>query len=138
MQRQDPDTMKADPMKEESSATKSSAYDAPREIMLKMRGDEGTASSVDSSALAEPFGARLRRREDPRLLNGHTTFIEGMQRPRMAGVAFAPSDQAHARIRSIDTSRAKHLQYDEEGHHPFPDEAAEERAHRNGAERARL
>ncbi len=52
------------------------------------------------------FGARIRRNEDPALLTGRALFTDDVDLPGMVHVAFLRSDYAHARIRSIDVSRA--------------------------------
>ncbi len=52
------------------------------------------------------FGARVRRNEDPALLTGRALFTDDVDLPGMVHVAFLRSDYAHARIRSIDVSRA--------------------------------
>ncbi|MCS7172969.1 MAG: xanthine dehydrogenase family protein molybdopterin-binding subunit [Armatimonadetes bacterium] len=58
-------------------------------------------------AVTQVFGARIRRREDPRLITGLATYTDDVVLPRMCYVAFVRSPHAHARIRRIDTSRAK-------------------------------
>ncbi|RIL07369.1 MAG: carbon monoxide dehydrogenase [Proteobacteria bacterium] len=55
---------------------------------------------------AGPFGAAVKRVEDPRFLVGQTSFVEGMVLPNMLSVAFLRSPYAHAKIRSIDVSKA--------------------------------
>jgi len=52
------------------------------------------------------FGAPVRRNEDHRLLTGQALFIDDVELPGMLHVAFLRSQVAHARIRSIDVSRA--------------------------------
>jgi carbon-monoxide dehydrogenase large subunit len=52
-------------------------------------------------------GARIKRTEDPRLLTGLGAYTDDRQVPRVLHVAFRRSDQAHARIRSIDCSTAR-------------------------------
>lgn len=49
------------------------------------------------------------RREDPRLLTGHASFIDDMTVPRMIEGAVLRSPVAHARITSIDVSEARAL-----------------------------
>jgi carbon-monoxide dehydrogenase large subunit len=56
---------------------------------------------------AKVFGSGIRRREDPRLITGSATYTEDVVLPDMAYAAILRSPHAHARIRSIDTSRAK-------------------------------
>jgi carbon-monoxide dehydrogenase large subunit len=52
-------------------------------------------------------GARIKRTEDPRLLTGLGAYTDDRQVPRVLHVAFRRSDQAHARIPSIDCSAAR-------------------------------
>ena len=52
-------------------------------------------------------GARIKRTEDPRLLTGLGVYTDDRQVVRVLHVAFRRSDQAHARIRSIDCSAAR-------------------------------
>src|ERR1700684_1826684 len=51
-------------------------------------------------------GRPMRRREDRRLLAGKGRYIADIHLARMVHVAFARSSTAHARIRSIDVTRA--------------------------------
>lgn len=53
------------------------------------------------------IGRPVKRREDLRLLAGRGRFTDDVQLPRMAHAAVLPSPHAHARIVSIDTSRAR-------------------------------
>jgi carbon-monoxide dehydrogenase large subunit len=53
------------------------------------------------------FGQRIARNEDPRLLTGRALFVDDLDLPGMGHVAFLRSPHAHARIRSIDTARAR-------------------------------
>lgn len=55
------------------------------------------------------FGERIKRNEDPRLLTGRALFVDDVNLPGMAHVAFVRSPYAHARIKSIDVSAAKEL-----------------------------
>ena len=52
------------------------------------------------------FGQRIKRNEDPRLLTGQALFVDDVDLPGMAHVAFVRSPHAHARIVSIDASAA--------------------------------
>ncbi|MFZ5823674.1 MAG: molybdopterin cofactor-binding domain-containing protein [Bacillota bacterium] len=56
------------------------------------------------------FGKPIRRSEDPRLLKGQGLFVDDVNRPDMLHGAVVRSPHAHARIRSIDTSRAAALE----------------------------
>src|SRR2546430_2670355 len=54
-----------------------------------------------------PFiGRSLPRREDHRLLTGRGHFIADLDLPHMLHAVFVRSGLAHARIRSVDLSRA--------------------------------
>lgn len=56
------------------------------------------------------FGERIKRNEDPRLLTGRALFVDDVDMPGMAHIAFVRSPYAHARIKSIDVSAAKELE----------------------------
>jgi carbon-monoxide dehydrogenase large subunit len=53
------------------------------------------------------FGERIRRNEDPRLLTGQALFVDDVNLPGMAHVAFYRSPYAHARIKSINVEKAR-------------------------------
>jgi carbon-monoxide dehydrogenase large subunit len=55
------------------------------------------------------FGERIKRNEDPRLLTGRALFVDDVNLPAMAHIAFVRSPYAHARIKSVDVSAAKEL-----------------------------
>jgi CO/xanthine dehydrogenase Mo-binding subunit len=55
------------------------------------------------------IGRSMKRVEDPRLLTGHGSYVDDIHLPSMAHAAVLRSPHAHARIKSIDTSRAKSL-----------------------------
>ncbi len=55
------------------------------------------------------FGSSVKRREDPKLITGKGSYTGDISLPRMAHVVFLRSPHAHARIRSIDVSRAAAL-----------------------------
>ncbi len=52
------------------------------------------------------FGSGIRRREDPRLITGAATYTDDYALPGMAHAVMLRSPYAHARIKSIDTTRA--------------------------------
>jgi aerobic carbon-monoxide dehydrogenase large subunit len=52
------------------------------------------------------IGARVKRKEDPRLITGQGTYIANLKLPGMRYVTFVRSPHAHANILSIDTSAA--------------------------------
>jgi carbon-monoxide dehydrogenase large subunit len=56
---------------------------------------------------AQPLGTRVKRNEDPRLLTGRALFIDDVELPGTAHVAFVRSPHAHARILGIDLSKAR-------------------------------
>ncbi|MCA1689470.1 MAG: xanthine dehydrogenase family protein molybdopterin-binding subunit, partial [Actinobacteria bacterium] len=51
-------------------------------------------------------GRRMRRKEDPPLITGKGRYTDDMVVPGMLHTAIVRSTEAHARITSIDTSRA--------------------------------
>jgi carbon-monoxide dehydrogenase large subunit len=51
-------------------------------------------------------GAKVLRKEDPRLLSGRGTFVDDLAPPRCAFAEFVPSTEAHARIVAIDARAA--------------------------------
>jgi aerobic carbon-monoxide dehydrogenase large subunit len=60
-----------------------------------------------SDGPARVFGSGIRRREDPRLLTGTARYTADFTLPNMAHAAILRSPHGHARIRRIDTSRAR-------------------------------
>ncbi|HEY6761207.1 MAG TPA: xanthine dehydrogenase family protein molybdopterin-binding subunit [Baekduia sp.] len=54
-------------------------------------------------------GARVQRREDPRLLTGHGRYVDDVQLPGMVHAAFVRSPVARGAIRAIDVSEAQAL-----------------------------
>src|SRR6478672_4259130 len=59
-----------------------------------------------SPVLPKLVGQRVKRREDPRLIQGRGTYVDDVKIAGMLYVAFKRSDIAHGRITSIDTSAA--------------------------------
>jgi carbon-monoxide dehydrogenase large subunit len=57
-------------------------------------------------AYASLIGARVKRKEDPRLVTGKGSYVGDLKLPGMRHVAFVRSPYAHARIRSIDATVA--------------------------------
>ena len=57
-------------------------------------------------AVSTMVGARIQRREDPKLISGHGRYIDDVRLVNMAHMAVVRSPYAHARIGSIDISRA--------------------------------
>src|SRR6266850_5660984 len=60
-----------------------------------------------SPVLPKLVGQRVKRREDPRLIQGRATYVDDVTIAGMQHLAFKRSDVAHGRIRSIDTSAAQ-------------------------------
>jgi len=54
-------------------------------------------------------GKRVRRKEDPQLLTGKGLYLDDIRIPGIKSVAFVRSVHAHARIMSIDSSRAREM-----------------------------
>src|SRR5262249_56635733 len=52
------------------------------------------------------MGAEVKRKEDPRLITGASTYTGDLSLPGLHHVAFVRSPHAHARIRRIDASAA--------------------------------
>src|SRR5262249_40046436 len=60
-----------------------------------------------SPVLPKLVGQRVKRREDPRLIQGRATYVDDVKVAGMQHLAFKRSDVAHGRIASIDTSAAE-------------------------------
>jgi carbon-monoxide dehydrogenase large subunit len=58
-------------------------------------------------AFTAMVGARIRRREDPRLITGRATYVDDVRQVGTVYAAFVRSPYGHAKITSIDTSEAK-------------------------------
>ncbi len=56
---------------------------------------------------AKLVGQAIKRREDPQLITGQGSFLDDIKLPGMTHACVLRSPYAHARIKSIDTSRAK-------------------------------
>jgi aerobic carbon-monoxide dehydrogenase large subunit len=59
-----------------------------------------------TAVLPKLVGTRVKRREDPRLIQGQATYVDDLKIAGMRHMAFKRSDVAHGRILSIDTSAA--------------------------------
>ena len=59
-----------------------------------------------SPVLPKLVGERVKRREDPRLIQGYGTYVDDVKIAGLQHLAFKRSDIPHARIRSIDASAA--------------------------------
>ena len=62
---------------------------------------------IVASVLPKLIGQRVKRREDPRLIQGRGTDGDDVKIAGMQHLTFKRSDVAHGRIRSIDTSAAE-------------------------------
>ncbi len=51
-------------------------------------------------------GARIRRREDPRLITGRATYVDDLKQVGTCYAAFIRSPYGHAKLRSVDTRAA--------------------------------
>ncbi len=58
-------------------------------------------------AVTSIFGASVKRREDPRLITGRGYYTDDMKLPGQTYMAVLRSPYGHARIRSINTEKAK-------------------------------
>ncbi|HXJ83386.1 MAG TPA: molybdopterin cofactor-binding domain-containing protein [Candidatus Methylomirabilis sp.] len=65
------------------------------------------AATTSTTGTVRLVGSAIRRREDRRLMTGLGTFVDDLSLPSMVEVALVRSPHAHARIRSIDASRAR-------------------------------
>ena len=52
-------------------------------------------------------GAPIRRREDPRLIQGGATYVDDVRIPGALHAAFVRSAEAHARLTRVDTAAAE-------------------------------
>jgi len=57
-------------------------------------------------AVTTMIGAKIHRREDPRLVSGEGRYVDDFTRPGTAHMAVVRSPHAHARIKSIDLTAA--------------------------------
>ena len=57
-------------------------------------------------AYSSLIGAKVRRKEDPRLITGRSTYVGDLRLPGMCYISFVRSPYAHAKIRHIDTTEA--------------------------------
>ena len=57
-------------------------------------------------AITTMVGARIHRREDPRLVRGHGRYTDDFVRPHTVYMSVVRSPHAHARIRTIDPAEA--------------------------------
>ncbi len=57
--------------------------------------------------MSKMVGARVRRKEDPRLITGASTYVDDIQLPGMLYAAFARSPYAHGVIKGFDITAAE-------------------------------
>ncbi len=58
-------------------------------------------------AISTMIGAKIQRREDPRLITGSGRYVEDVTPPGLLRMVVVRSPHAHARIKSVDISRAR-------------------------------
>ena len=76
---------------------------APQEVAA-MRQALDQADWTDGRETVGVQGAQVKRKEDPRLITGTSTYTGDISLPGLHYVAFVRSPHAHARIRRIDAS----------------------------------
>ena len=67
-------------------------------------------ATTPTPVLPKLVGARIKRREDPRLIQGRATYVDDLKIAGMHHLAFKRSDIAHGRIKSIDVSAAQAME----------------------------
>ena len=72
-------------------------------------GAGGGAHTMHPEAWPRLVGARVQRREDPRLLSGSGRYVDDLKVYGLLHVAFLRSDHAHARITGVDAERARRM-----------------------------
>src|SRR4029077_9692292 len=65
---------------------------------------------ANSPVLPKLVGERVKRREDPRLIQGRGTYVDDLAVVGMRHLAFKRSDVAHGHIRSMGTSAADEME----------------------------
>ena len=70
-------------------------------------GDERTTTAGASSTTDRPFGARIRRKEDPRFLTGRGQYTDDVRVHGTLHASFVRSPHAHARILGLDVDAAR-------------------------------
>src|ERR687891_1894541 len=66
--------------------------------------------ATSAPLLPKLVGSRVKRREDPRLIQGRGTYVDDVKIAGLQHIAFKRSDVAHGRLRSIDTSAAEAME----------------------------
>ena len=57
-------------------------------------------------AVTTMIGAKIHRREDPKLVTGHGSYVDDLRQVGMVYMSVVRSAQAHARVKSIDLTEA--------------------------------
>ena len=70
-------------------------------------GDERTTRAGATDSVERVFGARMRRKEDPRFLTGRGQYTDDVQVAGTLHAAFVRTPHAHARIRGLDLDGAR-------------------------------
>ena len=65
---------------------------------------------ASTPVLPKLVGQRVKRREDPRLIQGRATYVDDIKLVGMQHIVFKRSDVAHGRIRSLDVSAAEAME----------------------------
>ncbi|HID04268.1 MAG TPA: xanthine dehydrogenase family protein molybdopterin-binding subunit, partial [Aigarchaeota archaeon] len=60
-------------------------------------------------AVSAIFGAKVKRREDPRMITGRGRYTDDVKLPGMLYAAFVRSPHAHARIKGVNIEKAKKI-----------------------------
>src|SRR5271156_5065771 len=64
-------------------------------------------TDLDRRSTLEGIGCSRKRREDPRFIQGKGNYVDDIKLPGMLFAVMVRSPYAHAKINSIDTSKAK-------------------------------
>src|SRR5262247_2253931 len=59
--------------------------------------------------MSKYVGTSMKRREDPRFIQGRGSYVANLKLPNMAYLAIKRSPYAHAKIKGINTKKAKAL-----------------------------
>src|SRR2546425_30456 len=85
-----------------TSSRRSSRPRAP----LSRRDARGTPMSIDSTKTRHSLGVPMKRKEDPRFLQGQGHYVDDISLPGMLSMALVRSPYPHATITSIDIAEA--------------------------------
>src|SRR5262245_28825463 len=70
-------------------------------------GIESVGAAEDPTNIDRLFGARVRRKEDPRFLTGRGQYTDDVPMIGAVHASFVRSPHPHARIRNIDLTAAR-------------------------------